>query len=107
MCSNDVKFSDKNEKEILIKSNTNLKRVFTTMARFHFQKNRQNGQQIRLVADSKRAKACSAINLAEMVKRCRRLSHPMDLPFNIYANKNGDIKYLTGPKLTEVIRGQL
>ena len=34
----------------------------------------------------------------------KRLSHPMDLPFTIYANKNGDIKYLTGSKLTEVIR---
>jgi hypothetical protein len=38
MCGNDVKFSDKNEKEILIKSNTNLKRVSTAMARFNFQK---------------------------------------------------------------------
>ena len=101
---NDVEFRDVNDKPVLIKSNTNLTRLNEGDVVFRHQKNRQNKQRVGIKADKKNSKTCSCINLGQMVQRKRRLGHSMDLPLTVYKNKKGQIKYLTGTILTNMIR---
>ena len=77
-----TRFFDSNEKEMVIKSNTNLKRIESGMTKFDHQKNRQNGQEIGMVADKKHKKTCSLINMALMVQRKRRFGHSMDFHYS-------------------------
>ena len=99
-----TRFLDINGKEVLIKSNTNLDRIESGKTKFDHQKNRQNSEEIGSVADKKHKKTCSLINQALMIKRKRRFGHSMDLPIAVYKNKKGQIKYLTGATLTNMIR---
>ena len=101
---NDLKFYDKNGRRIHLKPGSNLKNVHSVVITFRHQKNRQNGQQIRLVVNKDHPKICAVINLAEMVLRSLILGHSMELPLAIYANKKGEVKYLTSSKMTEMIR---
>ena len=101
---NDLKFYDKNGQRIHLKPGSNLKNVHSLVITFRHQKNCQNGQQIRLMVNKDHPKICAVINLAEMVLRKIRLGHSMDLSLAIYANKKGEVKYLTSAKMTEMIR---
>ena len=67
-------------------------------------KNRRNGEKTRLIADQTHPDICSVINLAKMAWRKARLRHSMKMPLTIYKNKNGEVKYVTHQKVTEIIR---
>ena len=46
-----TRFLDVNEEEMVINSNTNLERIDSGKTKFEHQKNRQNGQEIGIVAE--------------------------------------------------------
>ena len=104
LSGNSIRFMDANEKEMIMKSNTNLDRLESGKTKFDHQKNRQNAPEIGMAADKKHRKTCALTNIALMVKRKRRFGHPMDLPLAVYKNKKGHIKYLTGATFTNMIR---
>jgi hypothetical protein len=87
-----------------MRSDKDSKKVYAILVTFRFQKNRQNGQQIRLVINKDHPKLCLVKNMVIMVLRKRKLGHCMDLPVEIYVNKKGEVKYLTSNKSTEIIR---
>ena len=101
---NDVKFVSDNDKPFQIKINSKLTRLKSARMRFRHQKNRQNNQELLFYADKNNPEACGVVNLAEMAQRKRRLGHSMDLPLTVYLDANGSVIYLTGDKLTDIIR---
>ena len=53
-----------------------------------FQKNRQNGQHIRLLVDRDHPDICPALALANMALRKTRFKHSLDLPLAVFKEKN-------------------
>ena len=101
---NDVQFTSLDDKLFLVKSNSNMSRLKSVKMKFRHQKNRQNNQEVRFHVDKKNPESCSVVNLAQMVQRKRRLGHSMHLPLTVYLDDTGSVAYLTGDKLTQVIR---
>ena len=101
---NDTIFSDIDGKIFQIKKKADLKRVHAVVVTWRFQKNRQNGQQIRLLVDSDHPDICPALALARMALRKHRLKHSMDLPLAVFKDTDDVVKYTTHKKVTELIR---
>lgn len=101
---NDAIFSDIDGKIFQIKRKSDLKRVHAVVVTWRFQKNRQNGQQIRLLVDRDHPEICPALALASMALRKHRLKHSMDLPLAVFKDTDGTVKYTTHKKVTELIR---
>ena len=57
-----------------------------------------------MIADHAHPDVCSVINLAKMAWRKARLRHSMEISLTIFKNKNGEVKYVTHHKVTEIIR---
>jgi len=104
LIGNDVTFKSATRTNVIIKRNTNLAKLTEMDARLRHQKNRQNGEKIRVVADKKYPDTGAVVNMAKMVQRKRRLSHPMDLPLIVYLDADGEVVYLTDKALTAFIR---
>ena len=68
------------------------------------QKKQKKRRETRLIADHAHPDVCSVINLAKMAWRKARLRHSMNMPLTIFKNKNGEVKYVTHQKVTEIIR---
>ena len=96
--------SDKNGKIFQVNTKADLDRVHMGVITFRHQKNRQNGQQIRLLANTAFPKICAARSIANMLWRKKRLKHSKNLPLAIYCNAEKEVKYVTHAKVTEVIR---
>lgn len=101
---NDVIFSDKNGKIFQIKKQSDLDRVHAVVITWRIQKNRRNGQQIRLIVDRDHPDVCPALAAARMAWRKARLRHSMTKPLAIFKDKKGKLCYVTQSKVTEVIR---
>ena len=101
---NDVHFTNQDDKPFVVKSNSNLSCLKSATMKFRHQKNRQNNQEICFHADKENPQSCCVVNLAQMVQQKRRLGHPMHLPLTVYLDGTGLVNYLTGDKLTQVIR---
>lgn len=72
--------------------------------RFRIQKNRQNGQEISVVADVKNAKICPVQAAGRICLRAARLGQAEDEPLAVFKNKSGATRYLTTNKIEEVLR---
>lgn len=73
--------------------------------RFRIQKNRQNGQEISVVADVKNAMICPVQAACRICLRAARLGQAEDEPLAVFKNKSGNTRYLTTSKIEEVLRG--
>ena len=100
----DFEFFDKKGNPIVIDENTQIDMVKSMRVRWRIQKNRQNGQKLKLQACRKSPDLCAVRNAIQIVLRKIRLRHDLDLPLAIYVDKKGEIKYLTAKKVAEVFR---
>ena len=100
----DIKHFDCNTRLLQLKSDSDLEKVQSMIVEWRHQKNRQNGQKLRVVADKKNPKICPVCNMAELRLRKRRLNHSLDLPLAVYAQRSGEVKYLTASKIAEIMR---
>ena len=57
-----------------------------------------------MIADHAHPDVCSVINLAKTALRRARLQHSLKMSLTIFKNKNGEVKYVTHQKVTEIIR---
>jgi hypothetical protein len=64
----------------------------------------QNGQSITLAAESDRPKICLMRSAMQLVLRARQLNQPDDMPVAVYKTKKGEMIYLTGNKIAELLR---
>jgi hypothetical protein len=71
---------------------------------FRIQKNRQNGQSITLVADDAHRDICPVRAAYRIFLRAKKLGQSNSEPMGVFVNKFGIKKYLTGGKITKVLR---
>jgi len=104
LIGNDIMFKPATSINVVIKRNTLLENLTEAEVTIRHQKNRQNRQKIRIVADQKYPDTCACVNLGKMIQRKRRLGHSMDLPLEVYLDDDGEVVYLTDKALTAFIR---
>jgi hypothetical protein len=102
----DFTFRDKQKRNIDMDSmdESSLDNLSSVTVKWRLQKNRQNGQSVTIAADPKNPLLCPVRNAMHLVLRKKRLKHSLELPLAVFANKSGDVKYLTGSKITEILR---
>ncbi len=71
---------------------------------WRIQKNRQNGQAITLSAEVDQPEICPVRSAMRLVLRARRLNEPDDMFRGVYRTKKGKFIYLTGNKISELLR---
>lgn len=108
----DFKFYDKNGDDIHLhrRSSDEIFNLYQTMHYmkiiWRIQKNRKNGQSIKLPVDKNHTDLCPVYNALQIVMRKVRLDHQnMDTPVCVYANRNSSSPlYLTGSKVKKFIQ---
>ena len=100
----DFHFFNKKGDRIFVIDESMLDELYSVKITWRIQKNRQNGEALRLICDLLNPKLCPVRNAYLMLLRKHRLGHDMELPIAVYRDKNGEIKYLTGSKIAEIIR---
>jgi hypothetical protein len=68
------------------------------------QKNRQNGQKIKLSADTKNPAICPVRGALRMVMRDGHLGQPDDMPVACYRTKKAPLLYITGSRIATLLR---
>ena len=101
---NDVIFADSKGILFQVKKKSDINRVHSVVLTWKHQKNRRNGEKTRLIANHEHPDVCPVINLAKMMWRKYRFKHSNKLPLTVYKNKDGEIKYMTHQRVTEIIR---
>jgi hypothetical protein len=100
----DFVFNDKNG-HILKKINYSILLTATSVQiTWRIQKNRQNGQKIKLSADTKNPALCPVRGVIRMVMRATRLEQPDNMPVACYRTKKAPLLYITGSRITKLIR---
>ncbi len=95
-----------NEKKRVVKdlNKDSLQRARFVKITWRIQKNRQNGQSITLAAEIDRPKICPVCSAMQLVLRAKWLNQLDDMPILVYKTKKGKVIYLTGNKITELLR---
>ncbi len=85
---------------------TSLVQVFPAriIVFYRIQKNRQNGQCIRLVADDNHPDICPVWAAYRIFLHAKRLGQLDSQPMFVFVNKNGITRYLTGKKISDVLQ---
>jgi hypothetical protein len=68
------------------------------------QKNPQNGQNIKLSADTKNPAICPVRGALRMVMRARHLGQLDDMPVACYRTKKAPLLYITGSRIATLLR---
>jgi hypothetical protein len=71
---------------------------------FQIQKNRWNGQSITLVADDAHLNICPVRAAYRIYLRAKKLGQSDSEPMDVFVNKFGIKKYLTGGKIAEILQ---
>jgi hypothetical protein len=71
---------------------------------WRIQKNCQNGQKIKLSADTKNPAICPVRASLQMVMRASRLGQPDDMPVACYGTKKAPLLYITGSRIATLLR---
>jgi hypothetical protein len=71
---------------------------------FRIQKNRKNGQSIKIVADDKHPNICSVRAAHQIFLQAKSLGQSDDQPMGVFTNHQGVTKYLTASKITKVLQ---
>jgi hypothetical protein len=85
--ANDYIFYDKNGHVLTKIDNSSLKFATSIQITWHIQKNRQNGQKIKLSADTNNPLICSVRGALQTVMRACHLAQPDDIPVACYRTK--------------------
>jgi hypothetical protein len=67
------------------------------------QKNHQNGQKIKISADTKNPAICTVRGALQMVMRARRLAQPDDMPVACYRTKKAPLLFITGSRISTLL----
>jgi hypothetical protein len=89
---------------VLTKIN-NSSRVFAVSVQitWHIQKNHQNGQKIKLSADTKNPVICSIRGALQMVKRAHHLTQPDNMPVACYRTKKALLLFITSSRIATLL----
>lgn len=103
LCRNDFCFKDKSGKAVL-NPVANRQHVYSVTITWRVQKNRRNGQKITWVLDSKNPVLCPVKAAIRIYNRSIILGMTADMPMGVYKNERGDIRFLTGNKISKLFK---
>ncbi len=83
--------------------NSSLNLATSVQITWCIQKNRQNGQKIKLSADTKNPLICPVRGALQMVMRARRLAQPDDMPVACYRTKKAPLLFITGSRIATLL----
>jgi hypothetical protein len=102
--ASDFIFYDGKKHIVKILDEDSFQQVRLVKITWRIQKNLQIGQAITLSAEVDRPEICPVRSAMHLVLRARRLNQPDDMPLGVYKMKKGKSIYLTGIKITELLR---
>ena len=100
----DFTFFNKYNRRMRVMDESSLNDVGHMIVKWRIQKNRQNGQPLKVVADHEHPDLCPVRNAMRLVLRKMRLKHSLSLPLAIFVNDKSEIKYITADKVKDVLR---
>ncbi len=97
--TNDFLFYNKNGHVLTKINNSSLKLATSVQITWCIQKNCQNGQKIKLSADTKNPAICPVQGALQMVMRACCLAQPDDMPVVCYRTKKSPLLFITGSRI--------
>ncbi len=102
--ANDFVFYDKSGHILKKVDDSTLDLAISVQITWRIQKNRQNGQKIKLSADTKNPAICPVWGALQMVMRASLLGQPDDTPVACYITKKAPLLYITGSWIATLLR---
>jgi hypothetical protein len=102
--ANDFVFYDKSGHVLKKINNSTLNFATSVQITWRIQKNRQNGQKIKLSAYTKNPAICPVRGALQMVMRASRLGQPDDMPVACYRTKKAPLLYITSSRIATLLR---
>jgi len=103
ICADDIIFLGKDGRRIQNFTLESADQVAKIRVKFKVQKNRRNGEEKEVLADSNNKQMCPAKAAFRIVVRSRLLQQPTNLPCGVYS-KAGKMQYLTGQDVSTYLR---
>ncbi len=100
----DFHFYDRDGNPMTITDDSAIDLVGYMRVIWRIQKNRQNGQGLRVDRCKKFPALCPVLGALMMILRKLRLGHSLDLPLAVFKDKSDVVRYLTGAKVAEILR---
>jgi hypothetical protein len=101
--ANDFVFYDKNGHVLKKNDDSSLILAASVQITWHIQKNRQNGQKITLLANTKNPVICPIQGALRMVMRAHCLAQPDDMPVACYRTKKALLLFITGSRIATLL----
>ncbi len=101
--ANDFVFYDKSGHVLKKIDDSTLDLATFVQITWRIQKNRQNGQKIKLSADTKNPVICPVRGALQMVMRASHLGQPDDMPVTCYRTKKAPLLYITGSRIATLL----
>ncbi len=102
--ANDFVFYNKNGHVFTKIDNSSLHLAAFIQITWRIQKNRQNGQKIKLSADTKNPAICPIQGALQMVMRAHRLAQLDNMPVACYRTKKAPLLFITGSRIATLLR---
>jgi hypothetical protein len=101
--ANDFLFYDKNGHILKKIDDSSLDLATSIQITWRIQKNRQNGQKIKLSADTKNPAICPIQGALQMVMRACHLAQLDDMPGACYRTKKAPLLFITGSRIATLL----
>ncbi len=101
--ANDFLFYNKNDHVLKEIDDSSLDLATSVQITWHIQKNHQNGQKIKLSADTKNPLICPIWGALRLVMRACRLAQPDDMPVACYRTKKTPLLFITGSRIATLL----
>jgi hypothetical protein len=102
--ANDFVFYDKSSHVLTKNNESSLNFAASVQITWHIQKNRQNGQKIKLSANMKNPAIYPIQGALQMVMRAHRLAQPDNMPVAYYRTKKAPLLFITGSRIATLLR---
>ncbi len=101
--ANDFVFYDKSGHILKKIDDSTLDLATSVQITWRIRKNRQNGQKIKLSADTKNPAICSVWGALQRVMRASRLGQPDNMPVACYKTKKAPLLYITSSRIATLL----
>ncbi len=101
--ANNFVFYDKSGHVLKKIDDSTLDTATSVQITWRIKKNCQNGQKIKLSADTKNPAICPVRGALRMVMRASRLGQPDDMPVAYYRTKKAPLLYITGSRIATLL----
>lgn len=104
LCAKDITFTDKHGRIIHPDTIDNINLPTKIKVKFKVQKNRRNGEEKEVLADTKNEEMCPVRAAFRIILRSKLLGQEQELPMGVYQHKNTERRYLVGSDVSQFLR---